>query len=114
MIFLKLEKINEIKAKVILVHKFPNDLTDKEKENGVLVENYIQEEGIPYYNYQTKQVYFEKSLQVTEIEELKKENEILGQLVSQGELERLEIGQTIANMELEILSLKNEGGVVNA
>ena len=47
-----------------------------------------------------------------ELEQLKKENETLGQLVSQGELERLEMAQTIANMELEILSLK--GGVVNA
>lgn len=46
------------------------------------------------------------------IEVLKRENEILGQLVSQGELERLEMAQTMSNMELEILSLK--GGVVNA
>lgn len=64
-VFLFLEKETEQKARVMCVHNFPEMLNEKEKENGVLVDSYKEPEhqegkvALPYWNYETQEVFFE-------------------------------------------------------
>lgn len=64
-VFLFLEKETEQKARIMCVHNFPDMLSEKEKQNGVLVDLYNEPEhqegkiALPYWNYETKEVFFE-------------------------------------------------------
>ncbi|WP_252214009.1 hypothetical protein [Clostridium sp. VAP41] len=65
MIFLGLEKINEEKARITLMHNFPEMLDKEMLSTGVLIENLPKEDVIKgkiallYYNYNMKEVYYE-------------------------------------------------------
>jgi len=64
-IFLFLEKETEQKAKIMCVHNFPDMLSKEERQNGVLVDSYIEptpqkdKSALPYWNYETQEVFFE-------------------------------------------------------
>ena len=64
-VFLFLEKETEQKARIMCVHNFPNMLSEEEKQNGVLVDSYnepVPQKGksaLPYWDYETQEVFFE-------------------------------------------------------
>lgn len=65
MVFLGLEKIDDTKAKVTLIHYFPNEINEQDKSLGVIVENIPSEEvqdgkiAVPYYYYTTNEMIYE-------------------------------------------------------
>lgn len=64
-VFLFLEKETEQKAKIMCVHNFPEQLSEEEKKNGVLVDSYKEptpqkgKSALPYWDYETQEVFFE-------------------------------------------------------
>lgn len=60
MVFLRLERINEERARIVLVHKCPELLSDEDKKDGVLVDNYSEgKKRTEYWNYKTEQIEYE-------------------------------------------------------
>lgn len=65
MVFLGIQKVNDEKAKVMLIHNRPDDLTEEEKSKGVLVESIPEPEKRkgyvpkPYINPETKEFWWE-------------------------------------------------------
>lgn len=89
-VFLFLEKENEQLAKVMTIHYMPETLDEETKKMGVLVDSYIEPEpqegkvALPYYNYQTKEVFFvydDKPL--TETQQLQKQVEMQEQAIAE-------------------------------
>ncbi|CUU47074.1 hypothetical protein [Clostridium beijerinckii] len=87
MIFLGLEKIDDTKAKVVLIHYFPDQLTEEEKSKGVLVESLPIDEGNKdgklkelRYSYESNTAYYEYvDIPKSELELLKEQVNDLAQ-----------------------------------
>ncbi|KXG78299.1 hypothetical protein [Thermotalea metallivorans] len=86
MIFIKGEKINENKIKIILVHHMPETLTEEEKIGGYFIESMPEPPAhapighvyVPFLNLETKEVFFELESRPLSQEDLMKQklNEI--------------------------------------
>ncbi len=84
MVFLRLQKVDENKAKIMLIHNFPDMLTEEEKKDGVLIDEYIERPGLPYWDYNKKEVFFEKKEEQKNNDELQKQiDELTMALASQ-------------------------------
>ncbi|AUN10688.1 hypothetical protein [Clostridium botulinum] len=64
MVFLKLGKTDNKKAKVVLIHYIPEQLSEDDKKDGILLKEYNEphKDGkitIPYWNYESSSLEFE-------------------------------------------------------
>lgn len=101
-LFLFLEKEDEQKARVMCIHNFPNMLSEEEKRGGVLIDSYKNSVGIegkialPYYDYETKELYYEY------IDKPKTENELLLDAI------RLEMAKNNVGMFETMIAMQSE------
>lgn len=89
-VLLFLDKVDEQKARVMTIHYMPELLSEEEKQNGVLVDSFVEPEtpkgklALPYWNYETKSVFFEfVDMPLTENEQLQKQIEMQEQAIAE-------------------------------